>query len=59
MENEQRLVALIAHEIAISRQIEAAKRRETMRCGNYDPENRYWKMMDELIEQQLDVTMSI
>ena len=35
MQNKQRLVALIAHESAISRQIEAAERRASMRCPKY------------------------
>ena len=59
MDNEQRLVALIAHESAISRQIKAVERRATMRCESYNPENIYWKIVDELIEQQSDVIMSI
>ena len=51
MENEQRLVALIAHESALSRQLDAAERRASVRCKEYDSQNRYWKMVDDLMEQ--------
>ena len=59
MENEQRLVALIAHESALSKQIDAAERRAAVRCETYCTTNRYWKMVDDLMEQQTDVTVSI
>ena len=59
MENEQRLVALIAHESALSKQIDAAERRAAVRCETYCATNRYWKMVDDLMEQQTEVTASI
>ena len=58
-ENEIQLVALIAHESALARQIDAAERRATVRCKEYDTTNKFWNMVDELMEEQAEVTRSI
>lgn len=59
LENESRLVALIAHESALGRQVDAAERRATVRCEKYNEKNRFWMMVDQLMEEQAEVTRSI
>ena len=59
LENESQLVALIAHESAMGRQIDAAERRATVRCKKYDDKNRFWMIVDQLMEEQAEVTRSI
>lgn len=57
--NESNLVALIAHESAIARQVDAAERRATVRCKKYDPNNVHWKHVDTLLEEQAELTRNI
>ena len=57
--NESNLMALIAHETSLGRQIDAAERRAILRCAEYDPENRYWQRCDTLIEQQSKLNLNI
>ena len=59
MENEQRLVALIANESALMRQVDAAERRAIIRCKEYDPTNRFWKMVDDLMDEQAESTAKL
>ena len=48
-------VALIAHESAIARQIEAAERRANQRCPQYTPTNVYWQAVDTLVSKQVEI----
>jgi len=57
--NESNLVALIAHESALGRQIEAAERRAFIRCKDYDASNIFWKNCDSLITKQAEITENI
>ena len=53
------MMALIAHQTAIVRQIEVAERRATVRYNDYDPKNIYWKNCDNLIAQQSELNQNI
>jgi len=57
--NESNLVALIAHESAIARQVDAAERRATVCCKEYNPDNIHWKHVDSLLEEQAELTRNI
>jgi len=57
--NESNLMALIAHETSLGRQIDAAERRAILRCAEYNPENIYWQRCDTLIEQQSKLNLNI
>ena len=56
---ESNLVALIAHESAIGRQIKASERRAFVRCKEYDASNMFWKHCDDLINKQAEITENI
>ena len=56
---ESNLVALIAHESAIGRQIKASERRAFVRCKEYDASNMFWKQCDDLINKQVEITENI
>ena len=56
---ESNLVALIAHEAALGRQIEAAERRAFIRCKEYDASNVFWQNCDSLINKQGEITNNI
>ena len=49
----------MGHSATLGRQIDAAERRSTIWCVNYDSNNVYWKQCDDLIEQQAMVTKKI
>jgi len=55
-EIESSMVALIAYDRSIARQIESAERRAGLRCNPYDRNNIHWKAVDELIEKQTAIT---
>jgi hypothetical protein len=57
--NESNLMALIAHETLLGRQIEAAERWAVLRCAEYNSENIYWQRCDTLIEQQSKLNLNI
>ena len=52
---EASMISLIAHERAISRQIDSAERRAEMRCKKYDPTNMHWKVVDLLLKKQAGI----
>ena len=58
-ERESSMVALIATERALSRQIDIAEKRALMRCPECDPNNSFWLKVDELISEQETVTTSM
>ena len=51
-QRESRIVGFSIEEAALSRQVEAAERRATLRCPEYDPINIHWQRVDALIEEQ-------
>ena len=53
---EASMISLIAHERAISRQIDSAERRAEMRCKKYDATNMHWKIVDALLKKQASIT---
>ena len=53
---ESTMILMIAHERAISRQIESAERRAEMRCKKYDATNMHWKVVDTLLAKQAGIT---
>ena len=50
--NEVAMVALTLEESAMSKLIEAAERRATQRCPEYNPDNPFWKKFDSLLVDQ-------
>ena len=52
LEREATMVGLIAHENAISRQVEAAERRAAIRCKVYKKGNVHWDVVDKLLKVQ-------
>lgn len=58
-QHETRLVGLSIQGSAIRSQIESAEKRAELRCPTYDENNKFWKRVDELLEQQSDVVRSI
>ena len=56
---ESSMISTIAHEQAISRQIQAAERRAELRCKEYDPSNMHWKVVDELLAKQAVLTQKM
>ena len=57
--NQILLVGLSIQESAMSRQIESAEKRATIRCPVYDPNNIHWKIVDDLIKDHSDLVKSI
>ena len=57
--NKSNLMALIAHDTAFERQIEAAERCAVIKYMEYDPENTFWKRCATLIEKQLELNAKI
>ena len=53
------MISLIAHEGAISRQIDSAERRAEMRCKKYNATNVHWKTVDDLLKKQASIMMKI
>ena len=50
--NEVAMVALSLEQSAMTKLIEAAERRASQRCQEYDGENLYWKKVDDLLADQ-------
>jgi len=46
------MVALSLEQSAMTKLIEAAERRASQRCKEYDGENFYWKKVDDLLADQ-------
>ena len=53
-QKETSMVAMISHERAISSQIELAERRAVQRCKRYDATIMHWKVVDKLLEKQVE-----
>ena len=53
---ETSMVALIVHERAISKQIDSAERRAEKWCETYDASNSHWKIFDDLLVKQIEIT---
>ena len=58
-ERESSIVALVATERALSRQIDIAEKRVLMRYPECDPNNSFWLKVDKLISEQETVTTSM
>ena len=50
---------MIAQEQALGRQIDAAERRATQRCKDYDSTNQYWKTVDDLLSEQQSINKQL
>ena len=53
------MVTLIAHEGALGRKIDAVERRANVRCKTYDSTNKFWWVVDELMEEQAEAARNI
>ena len=55
-ELDSSMVALIAHDASIGRQIEAAERRAIQRCPDFTATNVHWKVVEDLVSKQAEIT---
>ena len=49
------IYALVSLDNSITKRIEAAEKRVSCRCPQYDADNMYWKIVDKLILEQNEV----
>ena len=58
-QRESNMVGLSIEEAAISRLIKQAERRAEARCAEYDPGNKFWKKVDDLLQKQDEIMLKM